>query len=208
MGIMTERDRQWWIAMEEQVREHLVDLADYGVVIDHRCFQEGWTDDPRILLRRRAAEALVVARDALPAGHNFKVLDGWRPWEIQQRCADHAEAEIRAAHADWSETQVAEHVARMAPRIRVVPRLASHRYGGAVDLTIVGPDGAELNMGVPVDCCTTPAADLLHYHLQNDLGPDETTYRENRSMLIRAMTAGGYEPYLAEFWHWGYRGDL
>jgi len=208
VGILTERDAAWWIAMEEQVSAHLVDLADYGFVVDHSCLRHGWTDDPRVLLRRRAAEALVRARDTLPDGCNFKVFDGWRPWAIQQRCADQAEAQIRDAHPEWSEARVAEHVARMAPRIRIVPHLGSHRYGGAVDLTIVGPDGAELDMGVPVDYCTGPEADLLHYHLMPDLGDAERLCRENRSMLISAMAAGGFDPYLPEFWHWGYRGDL
>jgi D-alanyl-D-alanine dipeptidase len=208
MKVLTEKDRLWWIAMEDQVLTHLVDLAGYGFVVDHSCFREGWTDDGRVLLRRRAAEALVRARDAMPPDHNFKVFDGWRPWEIQQRCADQTEAKTRAAHPDWTDPQVADHVARMAPRLRVVPHLGSHRYGGAVDLTVVAPDGKELNMGVPVDYCTGPEADLLYYHLRDDLDQREMVYRENRSLLIRAMAAGGFDPYLAEFWHWGYRGDL
>ena len=208
MGLLTDKDDAWWIAMEDRIAAELVDLADFGFLIDHTCFREGWTDDPRVLLRRGVAEALQKARDTLPQGHNFKVLDGWRSWAIQQRCAERAEGRIRKAHPDWADQQVADQVWRMAPPIRVVPRLGSHRYGGAVDVTVVGRDGKELNMGVPVSHCTSSEADLLHYHLRDDLTAEENSYRDNRSILIRAMSSAGFDPYLAEFWHWNYKNDL
>jgi D-alanyl-D-alanine dipeptidase len=203
---LSESDRAWWIGLEERVVADLVDLGERGFLVDHVCWRRGWTDDPRVLLRRSAAEGLERARDALPAGHNLKVFDGWRPWPVQQRCAERAEGQIRAAHPDWPPEQVAAQVWRMAPPARVVPRLASHRYGGAVDVTVVAADGAELEMGVAVNHCTDERSDLLHYHLRDDLSAAEAGYRANRGVLIRAMASGGYGPYLAEFWHWDYRG--
>ena len=208
MGILTEQQRAWWIAMEDAVLADLVDLGERGFAIDAVCFRRGWTDDPRVRVRSGVADALERARYALPAGHTFKVYDGWRPWALQQRCAERAETAIRQSHADWTDEQVAAHVQRMAPRIRVVPRLSSHRYGGAVDLTLLGPGAEDLDMGVPVSHNTDSRADLLHYHLRGDLTPEERAFRDNRTLLIRAMGIAGFDPYLAEFWHWGYKGDL
>ncbi|MFW6146388.1 MAG: M15 family metallopeptidase [Planctomycetota bacterium] len=208
MGILTEQQRAWWIAMEDAIVDDLVDLGERGFAVDHVCCRRGWTDDPRVLVRSGVADALERAREALPVGHTFKVCDGWRPWALQQRCAERAEAAIRQGHSDWTDEQVDAHVQRMAPRLRVVPRLDSHRYGGAVDLTLLGPDADELNMGVPVSHNTDSRADLLHYHLRDDLTAEQRTYRDNRTLLIRAMSIGGFDPYLAEFWHWGYKKDL
>ena len=43
---MTEQpDTSYWLAREEAVIPHLVDLADFGFLIDHDCHQQGWTDE-------------------------------------------------------------------------------------------------------------------------------------------------------------------
>ena len=208
MSILTKTDEAYWIAKEDEIRALLVDLADLGVVIDRAACRRGWTDDPHCLARPGVAEALARARAALPEGHNFLVADGWRSWPVQQAAAADVENEIREAHRDWPPEQVAEQAWTMAPMARVVPRFGSHRYGGAVDLTVIGPDGRELNMGVPIDHCTGPEAALLWYDLLDRRTPEEDVFRANRWILIRAMAAGGFEPYLPEFWHWNYRNDL
>lgn len=208
MGILTETDHAWWIDAEQRIKEHLVSLEGRGFVLSYRPHAEGWTDEKGIFLRRGAAEALERARDALPAGHTFEVFDGWRPWEFQQRYADRCELKIRAAHPDCPDAQVAAGVARMAPRIRIVPRLGSHRYGGAVDVTVLDAQGRALDMGVAVGHCTDDRSDLLHYHFIDAPTDAERQIRQNRTILIQAMQAGGFSPYLAEFWHWNYNADL
>ncbi|HUT62276.1 MAG TPA: M15 family metallopeptidase [Phycisphaerae bacterium] len=208
MSAFTKTDEAYWIAKEQQIVPHLVDLGGYGFVIQHDSCRDGLCDDPRCLARKPVAEALVGARQALPEGHNFKVVDGWRPWPVQEATARRVEQKIRLAHPDWTAEQVDRHLWTMAPPARIVPKLASHRYGGALDLTVVAPDGVDLNMGVPLHYVTGPEAALLHYELRDDLAPEEASYRDNRRVLIRAMEAGGFEPYLAEFWHWGYHRDL
>ncbi len=208
MGVLTEQQQAWWLAMEEAIVSDLVDLGERGFAVDAVSYRRGWTDDPRVRVRAGVADALERAREALPAGHTFKIYDGWRPWALQQRCAERAETAIRRRYPDWTDEQVAAHVRRMAPPIRVVPRLDSHRYGGAVDLTLLGADANELDMGVPVSHNTDSRADLLHYHLRDDLAPEQRAFRDHRTLLIRAMSIGGFEPYLPEFWHWGYKQDL
>ena len=203
-----EQDRAWWVALEQRVAESVVDLAPYGFVLAPRPYERGWTDEARCHLRPGVAEALARARDALPAEHNFKILDAHRPWSIQQKYAERSESRIRDAHPDWSDEQVREHLWRMAPPARVVSRLASHRYGGAVDLMVLGPHGRELNMGVPAGYVGGAESYLLHYELRDELDGDERLFRDNRRVLIRAMQAAGFQPYLPEFWHWGYDRDL
>jgi zinc D-Ala-D-Ala dipeptidase len=207
--LLNDSDKRWWLEMEDRVREMLVDLGPLGFAIDHHSYRKGWTDDARCLLRREPAEALCRARDRLPSGLNFKVFDGWRPWEIQQVCARDAEERLRQEHPDWSDEQVAARVRVMAPPSRIVPRLASHRYGGAVDVTIIDGDGNELDMGVRVGHVSTTESDLLHYELlESEPGSRERLARDNRRLLIRSLGPEGFAPYLAEFWHWDYSRDL
>jgi len=208
MSGLTARDVAYWLAREEEIVPTLVDLAGYGFVVDHDCWRRGWTDDPRCLLRRGAAEALARAREALPAGCNFKVVDGWRPWGVQQACAEDAEGRIRASHPDWTEEAIQRQLWTMAPPQRIVPRFGSHRYGGAVDLTVVDTAGRALEMGVPLNYVEGPEAGLLFYELRDDLRGEDGVFRENRRLLIRALSAAGFEPYLPEYWHWGYARDL
>ncbi len=201
-------DEEYWLAKEQAILPLLVDLADYGFVIDHDCHRQGWTDDPRVLVRRGLVERLQQARDKLQPRQNFRVVDGWRPWSVQKAAAEDARRQIVEAHPDWTAVQIDTQVQVMAPPARIVPLFGSHRYGGAVDLTIIGPDGNNLEMGVPVNYVIGPEAALLHYEFRDNLTEQERAGRQNRRILIRAMEAAGFDPYLPEYWHWGYADDL
>ena len=206
--LFNDADAAWWIEMEQRIIDTLVDLAPLGFVLAPVPHERGWTDDATMRLRPGVADALVSARDALPAGYNFKILDAHRSWELQQRYAQRSLARIRAAYPDWSEQQVTAHLWRMAPPARVVPRLNSHRYGGAVDVAVLDAAGNELDMGVPAGYVAGPEADLLHYELKASLTDAEQRYRDNRRVLIEAMHAAAFHPYLAEWWHWSYLRDI
>ena len=69
-------------------------------------------------------------------------------------------------------------------------------------------DGAELDMGVPVSSPAAAESALLYYELRDDLTDRERRFRDHRRLLIRAMAAAEFEPFLPEFWHWGYRRDM
>ena len=208
MSAFTPLDESYWIAKEDEIIPVLVDLAGYGFRTEHDCCRRGWTDDPRVMVRKGVAEALVRAKAALPAGVNFRVVDGWRPWAVQKVVADDALKQIRSAHTDWTEEQIQKQLWTMAPPARIVPRLGSHRYGGAVDLTLIGADGADLEMGVPLNYLSGPEAALLHYEFRRDLTRRERTGRANRRILLRAMEHAGFDPYLPEYWHWNYNRDM
>ncbi|MFN8411638.1 MAG: M15 family metallopeptidase [Anaerolineales bacterium] len=167
-----------------------------------------WTDDKRVLLRKGVAEKLQQARDQLQSGQNFRVLDGWRPWPLQKAAAEDARRQIVEAHPDWSVTQIDTQLQMMAPPSRVVPLFGSHRYGGAVDLTIIDSQGNDLDMGVPVNYVTGPEAALLYYEHLDSLTEAEKIVRQNRRLLIRAMESAGFDPYLPEFWHWSHMADI
>jgi len=208
VSALTALDESYWITKEDEIVPLLVDLAAYGFRTDHDCYRRGWTDDPRVLVRKGVAEAMVRARAALPAGLDFRVLDGWRPWAVQKAVADDAMKKIQAAHPEWTPEQIETQLWTMAPPARIVPRLGSHRYGGAVDLTLTGLDGADLEMGVPLNHVVGTEAALLHYEFRDDLTERQRLGRTHRRILLRAMEQAGFDPYLPEYWHWNYQRDM
>jgi D-alanyl-D-alanine dipeptidase len=129
---------------------------------------------PLAYLHEDAASALnrAVAL-AAPLGLGFKIFDAYRPGEAQWRLWD------AAPNPDF----VAD------------PRKGSpHTRGVAVDLTLIGRDGEELDMGTGFDVFSPKA-----HHAALDI-PVEA--HRNRLLLLGLMTAAGWDFYRNEWWHY------
>lgn len=196
----TKKDEKYWIAKEKEIKKELVDIAPYGFIIDRKKKKKSW----KCLLRKEVLDALIKARSYLPEGLDFKVYDGWRPWELQKQVAAEFKKDLKRLHPKWPEERIMERLYVMAPPIRIVPRFNSHRYGGAVDLTLCDKNGKEVNVGASVDSAKGEIATLLYYELKDRISAKEKVFRNHRKILIRAMSKAGFYPYLPEFWHWGY----
>ena len=177
------------VASDSAARVHLIDirLVEPTIMVDARyATASNFTGSPlpgyesnRALLRREAASALArVQRRARNEGVALKVFDGYRP--------------VRAtlAMVDWAERTGQQHLLRdgyIASRSR-------HNLGLAVDLTLIGGDGQELDMGTPFDTFS-PAA-----HTMNAAGE----VAANRRLLGLLMQAEGFTNYDKEWWHFTY----
>ena len=152
----------------------------YGVEIDLRyATADNLTGKP--IYRRaachllpEAAEALARAvRIAAPLGYRLRLYDAFRPVEAQW--------------ALWN--------AMPDPNYVADPRKGGpHTRGAAVDLTLIGPDGAPLDMGTGFD-------DLrpLSHHGVTDI---PAAAQRNRVTLLGIMTAAGWDFYRNEWWHY------
>lgn len=128
----------------------------------------------RCYLHEDAAAALGRAIDlAAPLGLHLKLFDAFRPTEAQW--------------ALWN--------ARPDPEFLADPRRGSpHSRGVAVDLTLVGGDGAELDMGTGFDAFTP-----LSHHANTAVS---AAAQRNRAILLGLMTAAGWDFYRNEWWHY------
>jgi zinc D-Ala-D-Ala dipeptidase len=125
-------------------------------------------------LHRDAAAALRRAIDlARPLGLRLKIFDAFRPAEAQWKM--------------WQHTPNPEFLAD--PR-----RGSPHSRGAAVDLTLVGSTGAELDMGTGFD-----AFQKQSHHAATDI-PEAA--QRNRFLLLGLMTAAGWDFYRNEWWHY------
>jgi D-alanyl-D-alanine dipeptidase len=136
-------------------------------------------------LHRDAAAALARSAEWLArerGGARLLVLDAMRPQRVQEQL--------------WAALQGTELVRYLAEPTRG----SIHSFGMAVDVTIVGADGRELDMGTPFDCLDERSHPALEEGLLMT-GTILPLHVENRSMLREAMRVGGYRGISTEWWH-------
>ncbi|MEE8333005.1 MAG: D-alanyl-D-alanine dipeptidase [Alphaproteobacteria bacterium] len=127
-----------------------------------------------VYLHEDAAAALRHAVEAAQAlGLKIRLYDALRPSEAQWML--------------WNHTP--------DPDFLADPRRGSpHSRGVAVDLTLIGPDGAPLDMGTGFDAFTPRS-----HH--GDTGITLEAQR-NRLLLLGLMTQTGWDFYRNEWWHY------
>lgn len=115
-------------------------------------------------------KAIVFAREL---GLRMRVFDGFRPSEAQ-----------------WALWNV-----RPDPEFLADPRRGSpHSRGVAIDLTLIGSDGRDLDMGTGFDAFTPKS-----HHGALTISPDA---QRNRHLLLGIMTTAGFDFYRNEWWHY------
>ncbi|MBQ2689428.1 MAG: M15 family metallopeptidase [Solobacterium sp.] len=156
----------------------------------------------RCLLRKEAAEMLEQAKKYLPEGYSFLIWDAWRPFALQKELREYYRGRIIEEFGlmdkskEEREQFISRFVADPVPD-RIHP--PAHTTGGAVDLTIAGPDGTELDMGTAFDAFTE-RTETVWYEQQES----NEEIRENRRLLYQIMTRAGFTNIPSEWWHYEY----
>lgn len=156
---------------------------------------------------------LAVAR-ALPEGLSLLVLDGWRPWRVQQYLFDTLQETIRARHPELDAETLAARTREFVALPSQSPEAPSpHLTGGAVDVTLCDADGLPLEMGTLFDEAVPASHSAALERLD---APDDTERhaRDHRRLLYHAMAAEGFTNLPSEWWHfdlgdplWAHYGD-
>lgn len=185
----------------EPVDEALVRVADIGgrVREDPQYWRMGLPGaEPGCWVREGVAIRLARAAASLPHGLGLVVWDGHRTLATQGALWNAFVDELIAIHDDWPVEAIEEEAARYVTppsHSRYAP--PPHLTGGAVDLTLTGPDGRELDLGTSFDAFVPEAATRA---LEEADGPA----RDLRRILFWAMSAQGFTSYAEEWWHFDY----
>ena len=182
----------------EECGEPLVDVADYGFVIEPVYYSTGLSDAPEILLRKSVAIRLATARDLIEP-FNFMIWDGWRPRAVQHKIYMKYWKQLKATHPQWPDDRLHEQIARYVGVATDPNNIPLHSTGGAVDLTVVDEKGLELAMGTEFDHFG-PKAAALYY--ENFEGSERV--RDNRRQLRNALSKVGFRFDRDEWWHFDY----
>jgi D-alanyl-D-alanine dipeptidase len=136
-------------------------------------------------LHRDAAAALERAVAWLAArrpDHHLLVLDALRPQRVQQQL--------------WDALQGTELLGYIAEPSRG----SIHSFGMALDITIVGPDGQELDMGTGFDDLSERSHPALELVLL-EKGEITEEHVAHRRLLRDAMFQAGFFGINSEWWH-------
>ena len=163
---------------------------------------------PDIFCRESVFTRLLAATEQLPAGCRFVVYDCWRPVQVQQSLFNKMKEEMGHNNPGKTDAELTD----MALVYVALPSFdplkpSPHNTGGAIDLSIVGPDGQPLNMGGGYDAAEEYSATMFFENkLQagEKLTPAETEACENRRLLYAVMTQAGFTSYVDEWWHFDY----
>ena len=146
----------------------------------------------RVACSDEIAQALLRARDeAARQGYKLLIWDAARP----QRAVD---AFVRWGEAEEDFRTKARHYPGIEKaqmfELGYIAKRSGHTRGCAVDLTLIGPDGAALDMGGGFDLM-----DERSHHGCADL---TAAQKGNRERLCDLMTGLGLLPYESEWWHY------
>jgi zinc D-Ala-D-Ala dipeptidase len=177
------------IAPDSVARARMIDvrLVDPTIMVDAKyATADNFTGAPlpgyesgRALLRREVAAALArVQRRARSEGVALKILDAYRP------------ARASEAMVEWTQRTGRDALLREG----YIASRSRHNLGVAVDVTLVGGMGNELDMGTPFDTFSSAA------HTANATG----RAAGNRQLLLRLMQSEGFVNYEKEWWHFSY----
>jgi len=145
-------------------------------------------------VRSGVAEMLNKVQASLPPGHRLKLHSALRTLETQSELYWRHYKDLVEKHPEWPKSALrrANNKYFAAPDVKAPP---GHCTGGAVDVTIVGPDRQNLDM-------TSPSKGWeAAYTYSTNLSPNALL---NRRMLIDAMFGAGFSNCRDEWWHYSY----
>jgi len=155
---------------------------------------EGY-EAPRCLLTQPAASALAdVARDLEPRRLRLKVFDCYRPTRAVENFIRWARDRKAVAGKAEFFPDVDK---RSLFRDGYIASHSGHSRGSTVDLTLVQPDGRELDMGTAFDFFSPKS-----WPADPSVGQEAVA---NRALLASAMRRRGFRPYEREWWHFTLR---
>lgn len=153
----------------------------------------------RFHARETVVSMLRRAERALPKGYCLMLWGIYRSHEDQVKIYNDVYDEFKKKHPCWPKNILRRQTNRFVhpPDILTPP---GHSTGGAVDLSLMGPDGKPLNMTAPFDAQSEErrkVAATFSPHLAQSA-------RRNRRILVEAMGQAGFTNYGGEWWHWSY----
>jgi D-alanyl-D-alanine dipeptidase len=150
----------------------------------------------RTWVRRGLAERLAAARNVLPADVRLRVVEGHRPVRQQWSIVAAYSTELRRLHPRLPDAELRRLTSRFVSPVEVAPHVAA----AAVDLTLVDPQGAELDMGTPIDATPEQSGGACYFAAE---GIDADA-RERRELMAKVLCGAGLVNYPTEWWHWSY----
>jgi len=147
------------------------------------------------MVRIGVAKKMIMVEKSLPFGHKLFLRSAFRSLAIQKKTYQKTFNKIRDANPEWKIDEIKKEVSKFVAPLDIVP---PHSTGGAIDISIIGPDNRQLDMG------TRMGQDTNLEKTRTDSDKVSPTAMKNRKLLVKIMTTAGFVNYPTEWWHWSY----
>ena len=138
---------------------------------------------------------LVIVQGLLPAGYKLFIRSAYRSLIVQEKTYQKTYNKMKKNNPNWSLDKLKDEVSKFVAPLDIVP---PHSTGGAVDISIIGPDVRHLEMG------TKMGQDTDLEKTRTDSNKISKVAIKNRKLLVCVMTKAGFVNYPTEWWHWSY----
>jgi len=178
-----------------------VDLACPDVLVRPGILGDGPDVGPHLLARAGVCERLARMTASLPVGWRVEVFEAYRTMAYQRRLYAAAVAALVADRPGLSGrtlAAVADNYVALPTDDPASP--PPHTTGAALDMLLVGADGARPDYG------STPGTYDAHHAERHPTNSPSVSgeQRANRLRLLRAAVAAGFANYPGEWWHYSY----
>ncbi|MBF1183043.1 MAG: M15 family metallopeptidase [[Eubacterium] sulci] len=163
--------------------------------------------EKRCMARKEVVEMLYRAAENLPSGYKFVIWDAWRPFALQKELfISYSSKIIKEFHlenltSEEQEHEIAKFIADPIPNEELPP---AHTTGGAIDLTIMRPDGKYLDFGTDFDAFTEKTRAAYYETIDVECDSKSKEIRDNRRFLYNLMIEAGFGNLPSEWWHYEY----
>lgn len=155
-----------------------------------------------MFLREEVAERLKVAASFLPVDYSFILFDAYRPLSVQQELFNTFMEVLKEEQPGLSPEELIAATQRYVSLPSDDPdRPSPHYTGASIDLSILDPDGRELDMGTKFDSFDEASKTAF---FQGSVGGDPREFHRNRLLLYGVMSKAGFTNYPEEWWHFDY----
>jgi len=144
-------------------------------------------------VRKSVADRMNQAQSFLPKGYKLLLRCGYRSLLTQKRRYNWMYKRLEKRYPEWNKEKLRDETSKCVAPPDIVP---PHSTGGAVDVSIIGPNGKQLDMGEKLG-----AFNEKTYTFSDKISK---TAKKNRKLLILVMTKAGFINYPTEWWHWSY----
>lgn len=160
---------------------------------------------PECFTRTNVYQRLILAGSKLPPGMRLVVLDGWRPYDVQQYLYDTLLNLMKRVHPEDDVADIAKEARNLvSPPSANKDMPSPHLTGGSVDVTLAGENGVLLDMGTLFDEASPQSFTAA---LEN-LGNAYQGARHHRRILYHAMIEAGFTNLPTEWWHFDFGNQL
>ena len=166
--------------------EELVDVSTLGLLVQPQYYQQGFSTDPKVYLRKETAKKLLDVQNSL-GNLRLKIRDAYRSRDVQNNIYQKYRADSVKQHPDRDEETLKMEVGKFVSPPYQTERIPPHATWGTVDLTLVDEQGNELDMGTEFDFFG-PEASPFYFEIYRNK-PEVT---QNRKLLHDAMLAAWF----------------